>query len=70
MLKRAALASMVGLCVVRGLAGCGGTLQCRAEAVLKVIPEDQDPDEISLGDLKDAQQRVKACKAQAPDAGR
>jgi hypothetical protein len=69
MLKRAALASVVGLCVVRGLAGCGAPalLQCRVEAV-KMLPD--DPMQLTFGDVADLTERLHACKAQDPDAGR
>jgi hypothetical protein len=67
MLKRAALASVVGFCLVRGLAGCGAPalLQCRVEAV-KMLPD--DPMQLTFGDVADLTQRLHACKAQG-DAG-
>jgi superfamily I DNA and RNA helicase len=69
MLKRAALASVVGLCVVRGLAGCGGTalLQCKLDAV-KFLPD--DPMQVTPYDVVDLVGRLHACKQAGSDAGR
>ena len=62
-------AAFVALCVVRGLAGCGGPalLQCKLDAV-KFLPD--DPMQLTFGDVADLTQRLHACKAQTPDAGR
>lgn len=48
------------------LAGCGGgaLLQCRVDAV-SALP--LEPDDISVGDLREVVRRVKAC--QAKDGG-
>lgn len=56
------------LAILGGLAaGCGGRalLQCRVEAVSSLPLE---PDDITLGDLRDVARRVKACQAK-PDGG-
>ncbi len=65
--KRFALAVVVGIGVVRGLAGCGSAqlVECRVDAVLGLPLE---PDAITLGDLKDVQRKVKSCMATG-DAG-
>lgn len=47
-------------------------VQCELDAVVKVLP--QDPDELTLGDLKDVSQRLRQCHARepgppTPDAG-
>jgi hypothetical protein len=50
--------------------GCSASqadaLRCEHAAVKAVLPD--DPDQLSLGDLKDVQGRLHACKAQG-DAG-
>ena len=68
MLKRAALASVVGLCVVRGLGGCGGPalLQCKLDAV-KFLPD--DPMQVTPYDVVDLVGRLHACKQAGSDAG-
>jgi hypothetical protein len=68
--KRAALAFVIGVGVVRGLAGCGSAqlVECRVDAVLALPLE---PDQITLGDLKEARRKVNACaQSGAGDAGR
>lgn len=40
---------------------------CATKAVVAVLPE--DPDQITLGDLRDVAGRLKACRGSAADAG-
>jgi hypothetical protein len=60
--------AFVGLCLVRGLAGCGtpAELQCRVAAV-RMLPD--DPVQVTFGDVVDLTQRLHACKVPAGDAG-
>ena len=61
------VSAFVGLCLVRGLAGCGGELQCRVEAV-RFLPD--DPMQVTFGDTVDLVSRLHACKVPASgDAG-
>jgi hypothetical protein len=58
---------LAGAAVVATLAGCGGSvLQCRLDAVAHLPLE---PDLISVGDVREVVAKVKACQAQAGDAG-
>jgi len=59
------VSALVGLCLVRGLAGCGGELQCRVDAV-RFLPD--DPMQVTPYDVVDLVGRLHACKAQG-DAG-
>lgn len=64
-----AVGAFVGLCLVRGVAGCGtpALLQCRLDAV-RMLPE--DPGQVTVYDVVDLTQRLHACKAPAGgDAG-
>jgi hypothetical protein len=69
MLKRVALAVVVGIGVVRGLAGCGSAQQveCRVAAV-SFLPE--DPMAVTPYDVQDLVGRLNACKQGPGDAGR
>ena len=62
-------AAFVALCVVRGLAGCGGPalLQCKLDAV-KFLPD--DPMQVTPYDVMDLVGRLHACKQAGSDAGR
>lgn len=60
------VAALVGFGLMRGLAGCGGELQCRVEAV-KFLPD--DPMQVTFGDTVDLVSRLHACKVPAGDAG-
>ncbi len=68
MLKRFALAVVVGIGVVRGLAGCGAPqlVECRVAAV-SFLPS--DPMQVTPYDVQDLVGRLRACKASG-DAGR
>lgn len=61
--------ALVGFCLVRGLAGCGGpaALQCKLDAV-KFLPD--DPGQLTPYDVEDLVGRLHACKQAGSDAGR
>lgn len=61
------VSALVGFGLMRGLAGCGGELQCRVEAV-KFLPD--DPMQVTFGDTVDLVGRLHACKQAGADAGR
>lgn len=69
MLKQAAFGFVVGICVLRGLAGCGAAqvVECRVDAV-KILPV--DPDQVTVGDLRDVVSRLHACEARGDAGGR
>jgi hypothetical protein len=63
------VSALVGLCLVRGLAGCGpaASLQCKVDAV-KFLPD--DPMQVTPYDVVDLVGRLHACKQAGADAGR
>lgn len=63
-----AVGAFVGVCLVRGLSGCGtpAELQCRLESV-RMLPD--DPMQVTFGDTVDLVSRLHACKVPAGDAG-
>ena len=67
--KRFALAFVVGIGVVRGLAGCGAPqlVECRVAAV-SFLPS--DPMQVTPYDVQDLVGRLKACSGSPGDAGR
>jgi hypothetical protein len=64
-----AVGAFVGVCLVRGLAGCGesAAVTCRVAAV-KFLPD--DPGQLTPYDVTDLVGRLHACKQSGTDAGR
>ena len=64
-----AVGAFVGVCLVRGLSGCGTPteLQCRLESV-RMLPD--DPMQVTPYDVVDLVGRLHACKQAGSDAGR
>lgn len=64
----------IGLGLIIGFVGLGGvvagcaslapsTLECKVNAVHKVLGDNPDPEQVTLFDLKDVAGRLKACAA-------
>jgi hypothetical protein len=66
------LKPILGGLVVAALAGCGGpsTLQCRLDAVSRLpLSAVEDPDSLTLGDVRTLATELRACRQEASDAG-